>query len=133
MHLHHPIPDHEIRLHQVENVVYWVSTFAKPEDAVVMVGDYNAEPDSLAYNHIIESGFTSSYKRVHSREPTRTFPTGLQAPFMDTDPACTLDFIFYKGEGVVPSSCERRGDKCKEGDDTVYGSDHYPLVTEFTI
>ena len=60
------------------------------------MGDFNAEPTSLTYKEIIDSGFRSSYSVVNGKEPSITFPTGLQAPFMDRDPPLTVDFIFYR-------------------------------------
>lgn len=52
---------------------------------------------------------------------------------MDTDPAACLDFIFYKGKGIRPISSVRLGDKPEPKDPTIYGSDHYPIVSEFEI
>ena len=60
------------------------------------MGDFNAQPDSLTYKEIIDSGFRSSFFDVNKSEPKITFPTGLQAPFMDTDPPLTVDYIFYR-------------------------------------
>jgi endonuclease/exonuclease/phosphatase family metal-dependent hydrolase len=63
---------------------------------VILMGDFNAEPQSLTYREIIKEGFKSSYFEANKSEPKITFPTGLQAPYMDTDPPLTVDFIFYK-------------------------------------
>ena len=60
------------------------------------MGDFNAEPQSLTYKEIIKEGFKSSYFEANKCEPKITFPTGLQAPYMDTDPPLTVDFIFYR-------------------------------------
>ena len=103
-HLHHPIEDDHIRVHQIEAAVCWINDKLKSEDDIVfLMGDFNAEPDSKTYKHIVNSGFTSSYAKVNGAEPKITFPTGLQAPFMDTDPPLTVDFIFYRlGKGGNP-------------------------------
>ena len=68
------------------------------------MGDFNAEPGSPAYNLMTseEAGFKSAHFTVHGKEPETTFPTGLQAEFMDVDPPMCLDYIFYKG----PASLE---------------------------
>ena len=66
------------------------------------MGDFNTQPDSPTYAKVIEAGFKSTSKEVNGMEPEITFPTGLQAEFMDTDPAMCLDYIFFKGPGVVP-------------------------------
>lgn len=144
LHLHHPIPEDHIRLHQIQAVICWLNDKVQDEsDIMVMTGDFNAEPSSETYKHIIASGFRSSYQEMHQgQEPEKTFPTGLQAPFMDTDPAICVDFIFYRvGHGnakdvfspikVVNST--RMGDRHLPTDPTIYGSDHFPIVTEFEI
>jgi hypothetical protein len=41
-----------------------------------------------------EANYISTYKKVHGKEPAKTFPTGLKAPFMDTDPEGTFDYIW---------------------------------------
>jgi hypothetical protein len=50
---------------------------------------------------------------------------------MDTDPPMTLDYIFFKGEGVTVVGCERMGGDADEKDKTIYGSDHFSMVAEF--
>ena len=71
------------------------------------MGDFNAEPQSLTYKEIIKEGFKSSYFEANKSEPKITFPTGLQAPYMDTDPPLTVDFIFYRVGKTVKSDIEK--------------------------
>jgi endonuclease/exonuclease/phosphatase (EEP) superfamily protein YafD len=58
---------------------------------------------------------------------------------MDTDPPCTVDYIFYRlGKGMPVDSVQLKyakvmGDSHDPADHTIYGSDHYPLVAEFEI
>jgi len=52
---------------------------------------------------------------------------------MDIDPPGTLDFIWYKGQRITVKGSYRLGDKCDPKDPTIYGSDHYPLITDFEI
>lgn len=136
--MHHPIPDDLIRLHQIEAAVCWINDSIKgEEDLVIITGDYNASPESETYKHLISEGFTSSYAFINGREPEKTFPTGLIAPHMDTDPALTVDFIFFRigtsGKHIKVLSSVRLGEKPHPEDPTIYGSDHYPIVTEFEI
>ena len=63
----------------------------------MVMGDFNATPTSITYNLFTEAGFESTYSKINGSEPEITFPTGLQAEFMDTDPPLCLDYIFYKG------------------------------------
>lgn len=97
LHLHDLIEEEQVRVHQIQNVVYWINKRSKPEDLVIMIGDFNALPDGDCVTWILnEGGFTSSYKEYHGSEPEKTYNTGLISPYMDTDPPCTVDYIFYR-------------------------------------
>lgn len=61
------------------------------------MGDFNAKPDSQTYKLFSDNGYVSCFKQINGAEPERTFPTGLQAKFMDMDPPGTFDYIFIKG------------------------------------
>ncbi|CDW74273.1 UNKNOWN [Stylonychia lemnae] len=132
-HLHHVIEDEHVRLEQMKSILYWVELGLQDDDIVVMVGDLNAIVGSLTYQFICQQGYTSSFLDVNGFEPKFTFPTGLQAEFMDTDPPGTFDYIFYKGRGIRPIKSVIKGDQPSENDQTIYGSDHMAVVTEFII
>jgi hypothetical protein len=106
-----------------------------------MMGDFNALPENETVAYILkEGGFRSAYREIHGEEPEKTYNTGLISPYMDLDPPCTVDYIFYR-DGKMASSPETSrvkltytkvmGDKHDPLDNTIYGSDHYPLVAEF--
>lgn len=96
------------------------------------MGDFNATPDSKTYSLMTEAGFKSAYKEVNGQEPEITFPTGLQAPFMDTDPPLCLDFMFYRGAPTLrPVKAVLMGKECLPSDPTIYPSDHMALVVDF--
>jgi endonuclease/exonuclease/phosphatase (EEP) superfamily protein YafD len=104
------------------------------------MGDFNAEPRSETYKHLLSAGFRSSYVSANGNEPPITFPTGLKAPHMDTDPPMTLDYIFYRvGHGsdtdthIKVLGSKRMGDRKDENDPTILGSDHFPIATDFEI
>ena len=86
-----------------------------------------------------EAGFKSSLREFHGEEPEKTYNTGLISPYMDTDPPCTVDYIFYRSgksnTATIPqvrlTFAKVMGDEHAPGDNTLYGSDHYPLVAEF--
>ena len=117
----------------MKSIIYLIELNLQEDDIAVIVGDFNAIVGSLTYNYIISNGYESSYLKVNGKEPDLTFPTGLQAEFMDTDPPGTFDYIFYKGRGINPVLSEIRGDQPSENDKTIYGSDHMAVVTEFNI
>jgi endonuclease/exonuclease/phosphatase family metal-dependent hydrolase len=77
--------------------LYWASQEVGPNDIVMICGDFNTRPETKTYKLMIKQGYTSSYREANGKEPHKTFPTGLQAPYMDRDPAATFDYIFYKG------------------------------------
>ena len=95
--------------------------------ACVFVGDFNAPPHEPAYEAIASAGFVSAHAAVHGSEPERTFPTGLQAPTMDTDPPLTTDYIWLAG-GLAPFSCELAATAHAVEDPTLVPSDHFALV-----
>ena len=133
-HLHHPVDeiDNYVRALQVEHILFWISRQTKEEDKVFLMGDFNAQPNSVAYNHCIAAGFKSAFKEANGQEPEITFPTGLQAEWMDTDPAMCLDYVFYKGPASLqPVSAELAGNTCLESDATIYPSDHMAIIVEF--
>ena len=62
------------------------------------MGDFNADPDEPAPRGCARPGFRSAYEEANGAEPAVTWPSGLQAPAMDTDgePEC-LDYIWVRG------------------------------------
>jgi hypothetical protein len=131
--------------------VYWINKRTKPEDFVIMMGDFNALPDNETVKWILsEGGFLSSLREYLGEEPDRTFNTGLVSPYIDTDPPCTVDYIFYRPghQNHASSSATSAGLQVPRirltmanvmghshdpKDSTLYGSDHFPLVAEFEI
>ena len=56
---------------------------------VVLAGDFNGCPDDAVYSYVVESGFTSSYKTVHNREPQVTHR-------LYSGEEILVDYIFYR-------------------------------------
>ncbi len=92
-HLHHVIEDEMIRLYQSKILCKWISKEADKVDIVVVVGDFNALPYGLAYNCFLENEFVSVHKQFYGCEPEKTFHSKMDAPFKDTDPEGTYDYI----------------------------------------
>lgn len=107
------------------------------------MGDFNAIPENETVAWILSEGkFKSAYKEFHGLEPEKTYNTGLISPYMDPDPPCTVDYIFYRGGGVSTANgspnvklsyAKIMGDSHDPNDHTIYGSDHLPLTAEFEI
>ena len=62
------------------------------------MGDFNAEPDEPTYARMQGRRLQLGVRGGQRRDPAVTWPSGLQAPAMDTDgdPGC-LDYIWVRG------------------------------------
>jgi endonuclease/exonuclease/phosphatase family metal-dependent hydrolase len=125
-HLHHEVPDEAQRDDQARRLLEWLAT-APPTDVQVVVGDFNAEPDEPTYARMVAAGFASAYATANGAEPAVTWPSGLQAPGMDTDgdPGC-LDYIWVRGAATVVRA-RLAFDRPAVHDQTLYPSDHLGL------
>ena len=135
-HLHHLTPDESIRAEQVAALTKWLaapSAGAAGSVATVVVGDFNAEPIEEAYRLMIEAGFRSAHLEANGAEPAVTWPSGIQAPGIDTDgePGC-LDYIWVRGRISVPS-CRVVFDRPAVDDPTLYPSDHFGLAATLQL
>ena len=131
-HLHHVTADEAARDEQAGHLVDWLAS-APPTDAVVVVGDFNAEPVEPAYARMRAAGFRSAHLEANGREPDVTWPSGLAGPAIDTDgpPGC-LDYIWVRG-AVAVESCRLAFDRPAVGDPGLYPSDHLGLTAQLTI
>ncbi len=131
-HLHHPPESHAERLAQVEQLLAWLD-HAPPHDAMVMLGDFNAGPGEPAHARMLAAGFQSAFREANGGEPGVTWPSGLQAPAMDTDgdPDC-LDYIWVRG-GIDVESARLTFDRAAVGDPTLYPSDHFGIAAQVRV
>lgn len=131
-HLHHLPADQAERLQQTIRLLDWLDE--SPEaDAMIVVGDFNANPTEPTYARMLGAGFRSAYREVNGAEPGVTWPTGLQAPAMDLDgdPRC-LDYIWIRGS-VQVESAKLAFDRPAVDDETLFPSDHFGLEARLTI
>jgi endonuclease/exonuclease/phosphatase family metal-dependent hydrolase len=126
-HLHHLTADEEAREEQARTLVAWLAERPSPGGTIV-VGDFNAEPDEATYRVMQEAGFRSAHAEANGVEPAVTWPSGIQAPGIDTDgdPGC-LDYIWLQGP-LRAATCRLAFDRPAAGDPTLYPSDHLGLV-----
>jgi endonuclease/exonuclease/phosphatase family metal-dependent hydrolase len=129
-HLHHLVPDEAAREGQAKALVAWLASVAGP---VVVVGDFNAEPIEATYSVMQGAGFRSAHLEANGAEPAVTWPSGIQAPGMDTDgePGC-LDYIWVRGE-ITVESCRVVFDRPAVDDPTLYPSDHIGLAARIRV
>lgn len=131
-HLHHLPDDHDVRLSQVGRLLPWLDA-APAHDAMIVVGDFNADPREPAHAAMGAAGFASAYATANGGEPPVTWPSGLQAPAMDTDgePDC-LDYIWVRG-AVEVEDARLVFDRPAVGDPTLYPSDHFGLAAHVRV
>ncbi len=131
-HLHHWTGAHAERLAQVEQILAWLEG-APDHDAMVVVGDFNADPREPAYARMGAAGFHSALLECNGAEPSVTWPSGLQAPGMDTDgePGC-LDYIWLRGS-IEVEEARVVFDRPDVDDPTLYPSDHFGLAARIRV
>jgi endonuclease/exonuclease/phosphatase family metal-dependent hydrolase len=133
-HLHHEIgPEHEaLRDRQAAALVAWLESLPAA-DATIVTGDFNADPLEATYARMEAAGFRSAYREANGSEPSVTWPSGLQAPAMDTDgaPRC-IDYIWLAGTATA-SSARLVFDRPAADDPTLYPSDHRGLLAELEL
>jgi endonuclease/exonuclease/phosphatase family metal-dependent hydrolase len=131
-HLHHVTADEAQRDEQARLLVDWLAG-APAADGIVVVGDFNAEPDEPTYARMRAAGYRSAHAEANRAEPDVTWPSGLVAPAIDTDgpPGC-LDYIWVHG-AIAVDSCRLAFDRPAVGDPGLYPSDHLGLAARLTV
>ncbi len=131
-HLHHLTPHEAERDEQARLLIDWLDG-APPADAVIVVGDFNAEPDEATYTRMRSAGFRSAYSEANGTEPAVTWPSGLTGPAIDTDgpPGC-LDYIWVRGTATV-DDCRLVFDRPAVVDPGLYPSDHLGLAAHLSV
>lgn len=131
-HFHHVPADEAERDEQARRLLEWIAA-GPVTDIQVVVGDFNAEPDEPAVERIRSHGYRSAYAEANGAEPDVTWPSGLQAPAMDTDgdPGC-LDYIWLRGD-VRARSARLAFDRPAVGEPTLYPSDHLGIVAGLEV
>jgi endonuclease/exonuclease/phosphatase family metal-dependent hydrolase len=102
-------------------------------DCTFIVGDFNTPPFEPAYQVMRRAGYRSAMAEANGAEPPVTWPSGIQAPTMDTDgdPNC-LDYIWYAGK-VTVLAARVAANEHAPGDPTMYPSDHFALVASVEL
>jgi endonuclease/exonuclease/phosphatase family metal-dependent hydrolase len=130
-HLHHTVDAAADRDAQAAAILDWLEG-APAADATVVMGDFNADPEEPAYARMA-AGFRSAYTEANGAEPGVTWPSGLQAPGMDTDgePDC-LDYIWVRGT-VRVADARLAWERPDPTDPTLYPSDHFGISAHLEI
>jgi len=100
---------------------------------LIVVGDFNAGPLEPAHARMRAAGFASAYAVANGSEPLVTWPSGLQAPAMDTNgQADCLDYVWVRG-AVAAEDARLVFDRPAVGDPTLYPSDHFGVAAHVRI
>jgi len=131
-HLHHVVEGATQRDEQAQAILDW-SAGAPTTHAKVVVGDFNANPQEPAAIRMRAAGYRSAFAEANGSDPAVTWPSGLQAPAMDTDgsPEC-LDYIWVTG-AVRVVDCRLAFDRPDPEDPTLYPSDHLGIAAHLEI
>jgi endonuclease/exonuclease/phosphatase family metal-dependent hydrolase len=131
-HLHHVVDGAAERDAQAGQLNDWLAA-APAASAEVVMGDFNADPNEPASVRMRDAGYRSAYAEANGPDPEVTWPSGLQAPAMDTDgdPAC-LDYIWVRGE-VRVTSARLVFDRPAVDDPTLYPSDHLGICARLEV
>lgn len=132
VHFHHTVDGDAERDIQAGMLLDWLAT-APSATATVVVGDFNAGPHEPTYGRMRDAGFDSAFATANGTEPAVTWPSGLQAPAMDTDgdPDC-LDYIWVRGS-VRVAAARLVFDRPDPEDPTLYPSDHLGISAQLEI
>jgi endonuclease/exonuclease/phosphatase family metal-dependent hydrolase len=131
-HLHHEVGAATEREAQTRQLLTWLGS-APDMDAEIVMGDFNADPSEPAADRMHSGGFRSAFAEANGHEPAVTWPSGLQAPAIDTDgdPAC-LDYIWVRG-AVRVASARLVFDRPDVDDPTLLPSDHFGIAARLEI
>ena len=131
-HLHHVPGEPEARAEQATAMCDWMAA-APAADATIITGDFNSPPFEPAYGIMSARGCRSAHLEANGAEPLVTWPSGIQAPTMDTDgdPNC-FDYIWLAGRARALAA-RVAANRHPDGDPTLYPSDHFAIVAEVEI
>ncbi len=132
VHQHSPVGEDAIRADQTAAILGWLDD-APATDAVIVMGDFNADPDQPSPAQMRAAGFRSAFAEANGAEPAVTWPSGLIAPGMDTDgdPAC-LDYIWVRGI-IRVESARLAFDRPDPDDPGLYPSDHLGIAARLVV
>ena len=131
-HLHHEVDGAAERDDQARHLIDWLDG-GPASDVQVVIGDFNANPAEPAAARMRSNGYRSAFAEANGAEPAVTWPSGLQAPAIDTDgdPAC-LDYVWIRG-GVSVTSARLVFDRPDPEDATLFPSDHFGISAHLEI
>lgn len=126
-HLHHIDDTDSLRLRQAQRIIDWIAS--QPGTPAVLVGDFNAQPDTAAIQ-LIQDNMRSAYFAHHNVEPGRTVPAPVSKRFGSA--GAVIDFIFVN-EHITVHDARITFDRTHPDDPRLSASDHFGLAATVSI
>jgi endonuclease/exonuclease/phosphatase family metal-dependent hydrolase len=128
-HLHHSADSDLLRAIQMERILTWMNRDS--DIAQVLVGDFNARPESAAIE-LARRHLRSAYAERHGSEPASTVPAPVHHRFGEADEESVIDFIFVN-EHVEIHDAWLTFDRVHPEDDRLSASDHFGLAATISV
>lgn len=129
----------EWRIGDAEKSIAFIDKIAR-DHPVILLGDFNADSDSEEIKVILDAGFKDAYTEVgvlpgYTWDGTINSNIKLQADVYPEDfwlepTRKRIDYVFYRGSGLMPILSEVVLDRPAEG---IHPSDHFGVMAEFEI
>ncbi len=58
--------EHEARMKECDRLIRWLRSSVPPESPLLLMGDFNAEPDSLLMRKILDAGFHDAFRAAEN-------------------------------------------------------------------
>ena len=128
-HLDHGATSDLLRVRQVERILAWMRR--EPDVPQVLVGDFNARPDSAAIA-LVTRDLRSAYAERHGDEPASTVPAPVHRRFGEQGEESVIDFIFVN-DRVEVHDAWLTFDHVHPDDDRLSASDHFGLAATISV
>jgi endonuclease/exonuclease/phosphatase family metal-dependent hydrolase len=92
----------------------------------VLLGDFNAEPDSAEMKHLLDAGFADAWE---VGEPGYTFDRANDYARAADEPSCRIDYVLVRG-GAATAGTRLA---FTEPESAVWPSDHFGVVTDVAL
>ncbi|MCW6007036.1 endonuclease/exonuclease/phosphatase family protein [Micromonospora sp. CPCC 205371] len=121
-----------LRLRQAAYVAAHVDALSPPGALpAVLLGDFNAEPDSVEMKYLCDAGFADAWGDA---PPGHTFDEANDYVRAAGEASCRIDYILVRGTAATPLDTRLAFTvPDRSGPTPVWPSDHFGVVTDLTL